>query len=158
MGARDLSSNARSAFHFFLLAPDPVSQIRQRTHTDVPIIQRLLHLSMHQIRTPVCSPWQGGCASGLRHPPTLTSDSSPKIYSRHTPLPSHWLLPSAALPRTSTAFPLPLRLIGVHCQRECRGALDLPRPTVALSVNTPFEMSTYRTSLGLGIRLMVDGL
>jgi hypothetical protein len=40
--------------------------------------QMVVGLVIHQIHTPVCSPWQGCCLSGLRHPSTLTSHSSQK--------------------------------------------------------------------------------
>jgi len=103
------------------------------------------------------APLAGRCVSGCRHLLTLTSDFSPNVYSQQTPLPSHWSLPSPAKLEPLRPFPLPLRLIKVHCWRRCRGASDFPRPIVTLFLCTPFEIHTSRTNLGLGIRLMVDG-
>jgi len=56
------------------------------THNDVPIIEWLTGLATVQIHTPFCLPLAGAAVFPvLRHKPTLTSDSSPKIHSRLTP-------------------------------------------------------------------------
>jgi len=57
-GAWDFTPDARSAFHFFLLVPDRLPN-QAGTHNDVPIIERLLDLSIDQIRTPFCYPLAG---------------------------------------------------------------------------------------------------
>jgi hypothetical protein len=56
------------------------------THHDVPIIERLLDLSIDQIRTPFCRPLAGAAVfqvivTSLPSSPTLRR----KIYSRLTP-------------------------------------------------------------------------
>lgn len=70
-----------------LFNPDPSPSFpgSAGTHTDVLILGRLFDLAINQIRTPVCPLWRDGCLSGLRRLPTLTSDSSPNVYSRHAP-------------------------------------------------------------------------
>jgi len=106
-----------------------------------------------------CLPLAGAAAfPGLRHLPTLTSNSTLNVYSR---LGTGYLqtdgCPRLLRPRTSTIYPLSLQLIGVRSRRGC-AASSLARPTVAIFTWTPFEMHASLTSLGLASRLVVTDL
>lgn len=81
LGAWDLTSDARLAFRFFSLAPNQLPSLAG-THDDVPIIEWLHSLATVQIHTPSYDLWQDRGLSGTRHPSTLTSDSSPNVYSQ----------------------------------------------------------------------------
>jgi len=112
-GAWDLTSDARSAFHFFSVVPDPLPN-QARTHDDVPI-RWLAGLAIDANPHAVLLSLSRDCGlSGHRHPPTLTSGSSPNVYSQLAPAPIRLVAALGCLPRTSTTFPLPLQFYRGH--------------------------------------------
>jgi len=141
------------------VVPDPVARIRHEPTTTFRL-GWLSDLAIDANPHAVLLSLSRDCGlSGHRHSPTLTSGSSPNVYSQfctgyHQTGGCPWLLG----PRTSTTFPLPLQLIEDTARRRCRGASDLARPAVAIFICTPFEMHTSLADLGLAVCRVVTDL
>jgi len=120
-GAWDLTSDARSAFHFFSVVPDPLPN-QARTHDDVPI-RWLAGLAIDANPHAVLLSLSRDCGlSGHRHPPTLTSGSSPNVYSQLAPAPIRLV---AALGSYLGPLPpshCPYSFIEDTARCKCRGA------------------------------------
>lgn len=120
--AWDLTPSARSAFHFLTLFPTIADG--QEPNADVPIVEWLCDLSITQIHTPACLPLAGAAVfQVVRHPiyPHVPLVAERLLWIEHQQ-PSDWWLHSAAKPRTSTTFPLPIRLIRATAKRGYRVA------------------------------------
>jgi len=120
-GAWDLTSDARSAFHFFSVVPDPLPN-QARTHDDVPI-RWLAGLAIDANPHAVLLSLSRDCGlSGHRHPPTLTSGSSRMFTLNLHRLPSDWWLPLAAYLGPLPPSHCPYSFIEDTARCKCRGA------------------------------------
>lgn len=113
---RSLGPYVRRSIGFSLFPPGPQPVARSgrnpRRHSD---LGWLFQLAIKQIHMPSCLPLAGDAVlQVVVTKPTLTSDHRMFTLDQHRK-PSDWWLHSAAKPRTSTTFPLPLQLIGDHC-------------------------------------------
>lgn len=157
MGAWDLTSAARPAFHFFSLVPNQFPS-QAGTHDDVPVrmVVRACARPYPYAVLPTSSEVCG--QSGHCHPSTLASNSSLNAYSRNSTNNRQtggcpWL-------RTSDLYHLPIA-VTVHRGTQlgvkvC--AFILARPIVAIFPYTPFEMHASLADLGLTICRVVTDL